>query len=59
MTNKVIATTKIVGLNDIDLYFDGKEYVVSYGIYKTYHDTIDEAFSDYSKMLDAAYDDYR
>lgn len=59
MSNKVIATTKIEGLNDVELYHDGKEYVVAYGIYKTYWDTIDEAFEDYIKAVGVAYDDYR
>lgn len=59
MSNKVIATTKIEGLNDVELYHDGKEYVVAYSIYKTFHDTIDAAFEDYIKAIDMAYDDYR
>ncbi|AFA44609.1 hypothetical protein RaK2_00336 [Klebsiella phage vB_KleM_RaK2] len=56
----VIATTKINGLdNEVSLIHDGNEYVVSYGIYKTYHDAINEAFEDYMKAIEIAYDDYR
>lgn len=59
MSNKVIASTQIQGLSDVTLTHDGKEYIVAYGIYKTYHDTIDEAFEDYIKAVEMAYDDYR
>ncbi len=56
----VIATTKINGLdNEVSLIHKQSTYVVSYGHYRTYHDTINEAFEDYMKAIEIAYDDYR
>lgn len=54
-----IATTKIADLEEITLTHDGKEYEVKYGIYKTYHDTINDALEDYVKAVEMATDDYR
>ena len=55
----LIAKTEITGLNPVTLEHDGKEYVVVYGIYKTYHDTINDALEDYIKAVEMATDDYR
>lgn len=55
----IIATTQITGIYPVVLAFENKAYVVRYGEFEETFDTLNDAFDEYFKQVQNAYDDYR